>query len=51
MALWFGAKDYNESEGKPHLDGNGICDAEGSRCTKKLVVTRNDNLCFRNESP
>ena len=40
MALWFSTEDYDESEGRPHLDENGICDVEGSRRTKKLVVTR-----------
>ena len=43
MALRFTAEDYDESEGRPHLDENGIRDAEGSRRTKKLVVTRAEN--------
>ena len=51
MALWFTAKDYDKSEGRPHLDENGIRDAEGSHHTKKLVVTRDENLCLRSESP
>ena len=51
MALWFGAEDYNEREGRPHLDENGIHDAEGSRRTKKLVVTRDENLRLRSKSP
>ena len=51
MALWFGTEDYDESEGRPHLDENGIRDAEGSRHTKKLVVTRDDNLRLRSKSP
>ena len=51
MALWFTAEDYDESEDRPHLDENGIRDAEGSRRTKKLVVTRVENLCVRSVSP
>ena len=51
MALWFSAEDYDESEGRPHLDENGICDTEGSRRTKKLVVTRDENFLLRNKSP
>ena len=51
MVLRFTAEDYDESEGRPHLDENGIRDAEGSRCTKKLVVTRAKNLRLRNVSP
>ena len=50
MALRFTAEDYDESEGRPHLDENGIRDAEGSRRTKKLVVTRAENLCLRSVS-
>ena len=51
MALRFGIADYDESEGIPHLDENGICDAKGFRHTKKLVVIRDDNLRLRSESP
>ena len=51
MALRFTAEDYDESEGRPHLDENGIHDAEGSRHTKKLVVTKAENLCLRSVSP
>ena len=51
MALRFSAEDYDESEGRPHLDENGIRDAKGSRCTKKLVVTRAENLLLRSVSP
>ena len=51
MALWFTAEDYDESKGRPHLDENGIGDAEGCRRTKKLVVTRAENLCLRSVSP
>ena len=51
MALWFTAEDYDESEDRPHLDENGIRDVEGSRRTKKLVVTRAENLRLRSESP
>ena len=51
MALRFTAEDYDESEGRPHLDENGIRDAEGSCRTKKLVVTRAENLRLRSMSP
>ena len=51
MALWFSAEDYDESEGRPHLDENGIRDAEGSRRTKKLVFTRDENLHLKSKSP
>ena len=51
MALQFSVEDYDESEGRPHLDENGIRDAEGSRRIKKLVVTRAENLHLRNVSP
>ena len=51
MALQFSVEDYDESEGRPHLDENGIHDVEGSRCTKKLVVTRTENLRLRSVSP
>ena len=51
MALRFSAKDYDESEGRPHLDENGIRDTEGSRCIKKLVVTRVENLRLKSKSP
>ena len=51
MALRFTVEDYDESEGRPHLDENGIRDAEGSRHTKKLVVTRAENLRLRSVSP
>ena len=51
MILQFSAEDYDESKGRPHLDENGICDAEGSRRPKKLVVTRAENLHFRSMSP
>ena len=51
MTLWFSAKDYNENEGRPHLDENGIRDTEGFHRTKKLVVTKDENLRLRNESP
>ena len=51
MVLWFTVEDYDESKGRPHLDENGIRDAEGSRRTKKLVVTRVENLCLRSVSP
>ena len=44
-------EDYDKNEGRPHLDENGICDAEGSRCTKKLVLTRDDNLRLRSVTP
>ena len=51
MALQFSAEDYDESEGRPHLDENGIRDAEGSHRTKKLVVTRAENLRLKSVSP
>ena len=51
MALWFSAEDYDESKGRTHLDENGIRDAEGSCHTKKLVVTRAENLRLRSMSP
>ena len=51
MALRFSPMDYDESEGRPHLDENGIRDAEGSRRTKKLVVTMVENLRLRSVSP
>ena len=51
MALQFSAEDYDESKGRPHLDENSIRDAEGSRYTKKLVVTRAENSCLRSVSP
>ena len=51
MALRFTTEDYDESEGRPHLNENGIRDAEGSRRTKKLVVTRAENLRFKSMSP
>ena len=51
MALRFIAEDYDESKGRSHLDENGIRDAEGSRRTKKLVVTRAENLRLRSVSP
>lgn len=50
-ALRFSADDYDETEGRPPLDENGIRDPEGSRRTKKLVVTRDDNLRLRSVSP
>ena len=51
MALLFSAEDYDESEGRSHLDENGIRDAEGFRRTKKLVVTRAENLHLKSVSP
>ena len=51
MALRFIVEDYDESEGRPHLDENGIRDAEGSLRTKKLVVTRAEIFCLRSVSP
>ena len=51
MALQFSVEDYDESEGRAHLDENGIRDAEGSYHTKKLVVTKDENLSLRSESP
>ena len=52
MALRFSTdSDYNESEGRPHLDENGIRDAESSRRTRTLVVTRAENLRLWSVSP
>ena len=51
MALRFSVEDYDEREGRPHLDENGIRDAKGSRHTKKLVVTRDENLHLRSKNP
>ena len=51
MALWFTAEDYDESDCRPHLDENGIRDADGFRRTKKLVVTRAENLGLTIVSP
>ena len=51
MALRFSAEDYDESAGRPYLDENGIRDAEGSCRTKKLAVTRAENLHLRSVSP
>ena len=41
-SLLFTAEDYNEDEGRPHLDENGIQDAEGSRSTKKIIISQLD---------
>ena len=40
--LPFTAEDYNKDEGRPHLDENGIQDVEGSRPTKKIIVSQHD---------
>ena len=49
--LSFSAKDYDKDEGRSRLDENGIRDAEGFHCTKKLVLTRDDNLHLRSVTP
>ena len=46
-SLSFIAKDYNEDEGRPHLEKNGMHNAEGSRCTKKLIMTKHEKLRLR----
>ena len=46
-SLPFSTEDYDKDEGRPRLDKNGIREAKGSRCTKKLVLTRDDNLHLR----
>jgi Protein of unknown function (DUF 659)/hAT family C-terminal dimerisation region len=50
-ATQFVGEDYDPSDGRPNLDDNGICDAEGSRPTRRLVVTRNLNICLQSTSP
>lgn len=50
--LPFTAEDYNEDEGRPHLDENGIHDAEGSRPTKKIIISQHDReLHLRSATP
>ena len=39
-SLPFITEDYNEYEGRPHLDANDIHDAEGSRPTKKIIISQ-----------
>ena len=43
-SLPFSIEDYDKDDGRPRLDKNGIRDAKGSHRTKKLVLTRDDNL-------
>ena len=50
-SLPFSTEDYDKDEDRPRLNENGIRDAEGSRRTKKLVLTTNDNLCLRSVTP
>ena len=51
-SLPFTAEDYNEDEGRPHLDENGIHDAEGSRPTKKIIFSQRDReLHLRSATP
>ena len=51
-SLPFTAEDYNEDEGRPHLDENGIHDAEGSRLTKKIIFSQHDReLHLRSATP
>ena len=40
--LPFTVEDYNEDEGRSHLDENDIHDAEGSRPTKKIIILQRD---------
>jgi hypothetical protein len=50
--LPFIAKDYNEDEGRPHLDENDIQDAKGSRQTKKIIFSQRDReLHLRSATP
>jgi hypothetical protein len=51
-SLPFTAEDYNEDEGRPHLDENGIQDAGGSRPTKKIIISQRDReLHLRSATP
>ena len=51
-SLPFTAEDYNEDEGRPHLDENGIHDAQGSRPTKKIIISQRDReLRLRSATP
>jgi hypothetical protein len=51
-SLPFTAEDYNEDEGRPHLDENGIQDAEGSRPTRKIIISQRDReLRLRSATP
>jgi hypothetical protein len=51
-SLPFIAEGYNEDEGRPHLDENGIHDEEGSRPTKKIIFSQRDqDLHLRSATP
>jgi hypothetical protein len=51
-SLPFTAEDYNEDEGRPYLDENGIHDVEGSRSTKKIIFSQCDRkLHLRSATP
>ena len=47
----FAPYEPDNSEGRPELDENGIRDPQGSRPTKKLVITRDDELRLSTRSP
>ncbi len=47
----FVGEDYDPSDGRPNLDENGLCDVEGSRPTRRLVVTRDERLRLRAVTP
>ena len=52
ISLPFTAEEYNEDGGRPHLDENGIHDAEGSRPTKKIIISQHDReLHLRSATP
>ena len=51
-SLPFTAEDYNIDESRPHLDENGIHDAEGCRPTKKIIISQHDReLHLRSVTP
>ena len=50
-SLPFSTEGYDKDDSRPCLDENGIRNVEGSRRTKKLVLTRDDNLRLRSVTP
>ena len=44
MGTRFSAYDYENFEGRPHHDENRIHDRKGSRCMKKLIITKDEDL-------
>jgi hypothetical protein len=50
-AYRFAGDDYDPSDGRPNLDENGVRDIDGSRPTRRLVVTRDERLRLRSVSP